>query len=295
MDHIVEISESDALTTYPISKRIFSGRTEFCTSVEIVESDTYGKMLFLDGELQSASADEEIYHESLVHPIMSAFVSPSVLVVGGGEGATVREVLKWKPSIVTWVDIDIELVGLCNVHLQWAPKVRSHPDVKYYHKDIQKILPSLGKYNVIILDLPDPDGDTGYLYSREFWSELKKHLMEDGRIVTHTGPVRPFDNIGDGLMRVWNGASAGGIDVWIDGFYSICIPSFQGEWGFWISGYRPFHDIQAKKLPVGLKVVDSVQLYNWKYPPLRWRTVLGNQVTNQRAVGCCNIPVSDIV
>jgi spermidine synthase len=289
MDYIAEVSESDALTTYPITNRLYSGHTMFCSSVEIAESNAYGRMLFLDGELQSASADEAIYHESLVHPIMSAFTDHNVLVVGGGEGATVREVLKWSPSGVVWVDIDRQLVEMCEEHLKWAPGVRSHPLVKYHGQNIQTILPSLGKFNIIILDLPDPDGDTDYLYSIDFWRNIRQHLTEDGRIVTHTGPVRPFGNIGEGLMRVWKEATSGGFDAWIDGFYSVCIPSFQGDWGFWISGYRPFYDMRMKNLPEGLTIVDRTQLMQWKYPPLRWRTVLSDQVQTGRAVGCCNI------
>ena len=288
MDSIAEVSESDALTTYPITGRIFSGATESCSSIEIADSDTYGRMLFLDGELQSASADETIYHETLVHPIMSAFSEHTVLVVGGGEGATVREVLKWSPARVVWVDIDRALVELCETHLRWAPDVRSHPSVTYYGENIQTVLPTLGMFNIIILDLPDPDGDTEYLYSMDFWLSLRTHLTEHGRIVTHTGPVRPFGNIGEGLIRVWKEATAGGMDAWIDGFYSVCIPSFQGEWGFWISGFRPFHDISAKRLPGGLKIVDATQLVQWKYPPLRWRMVLSAQVQAGYAVGCCN-------
>jgi spermidine synthase len=220
---------------------------------------------------------------------MSAFVAPSVLVVGGGEGATVREVLKWKTSSIVWVDIDLELIGLCQTYLQWAPGIRSHPSVRMYHSDIKKVLPTLGSFNVIILDLPDPDGDTGYLYSTEFWRDLQEHLTEDGRIVTHTGPVRPFGNIGDGLARIWKEAVAGGLEAWVDGFYSVCIPSFQGEWGFWMSGFRPFHDITSTNLPTGLKVVDVTQLMQWKYPALRWRTVLGEKVQEGTAVGCCNL------
>jgi spermidine synthase len=289
MDYIAEVSESDALTTYPIAKRIYSGHTSFCSSVEIAESKTYGRMLFLDGELQSASADEVIYHEALVHPIMSIFTTPSVLVVGGGEGATVREVLKWSPSNVVWVDIDSKLVDMCEAHLQWAPDVRTNPLVRFYGENIGTVLPNLGKFNVIILDLPDPDGDTDYLYSKDFWRSLRQHLTEDGRIVTHTGPVRPFGNIGEGLVRVWKEATAGGVDPWIDGFYSVCIPSFQGEWGFWISGFRPFFDMRMKSLPSGLKVVDHAQMVQWKFPPLRWRTVLADQVQLGRAAGCCNI------
>jgi hypothetical protein len=93
-------------------------------------------------------------------------------------------------------------------------------------------------------------------------------------------------------MRVWKEATAGGVDAWIDGFYSVPIPSFQGEWGFWISGFRPFFDMMIKNLPSGLKTVDQTQLLQWKFPPLRWRTVLAEQVHKGRAVGRCNISES---
>ena len=89
-DRITEVSESDAITTYPIQRRVWEGRTAF-QQVVIADSETYGRMLFLDGELQSASADEQIYHSSLVHPVMGRVQEPKearVLVVGGGEGAT---------------------------------------------------------------------------------------------------------------------------------------------------------------------------------------------------------------
>ena len=61
-DYIAEISESDARTIYPITRRVWEGATSSCSSVIIADSDAYGRMMFLDGELQSASADERIYH-----------------------------------------------------------------------------------------------------------------------------------------------------------------------------------------------------------------------------------------
>ena len=283
-----EVSESDASTSYPINKIIWSGKTAYCENVVFAESPTYGRMLFLDGELQSAAADERIYHESLVHPVLVATDARRVLVVGGGEGATVREVLRWPGIDVTWVDIDTELVDLCKEHLMWAAHVYDNPRVRFIGKDIATALPDLGQFDAIILDLPDPDGDTGFLYSTEFWSLLKTHLTERGRIVTHVGPVRPFGNIGEGLHRVWNGAQSAGIDPWIDGFYSIIIPSFQGSWGFWISEPCPLGvERSVIRLPHSLHVVDAEQLVQWALPPLVWRKVLGAQVQTSHAVGHC--------
>jgi spermidine synthase len=232
-------------------------------------------MLFLDGELQSASADEHIYHESLVHPVMSvtAATASRVLVVGGGEGATVREVLKWGALRVDWVDIDDELVRLCRKHLRWdtvsSPDdaradctVFTHSAVHYQSADIRDALPTFGQFDVIILDLPDPDGETGYLYSPEFWADLVNHLAPSGKIVTHCGPVRPFGSIGEGYKRMPL-TLVSGTSTLNRTFYAQTIPSFQGEWGFMVYGDSSRSLENPTPLPPGLRVVDSAQLRTW--------------------------------
>jgi spermidine synthase len=299
-DCIAEVSESDARTVYPITRRIWDGATRTCSSVILAESDTYGRMLFLEGELQSAAADEHVYHESLVHPVMASLLAANVtrsgdlrvLVVGGGEGATVREVLRWSQvGHVDWVDIDGELVELCETHLGWAPGVRTDERVAYYAEDIQEMLPMLGKYDVIILDLPDPDGDTGYLYSTEFWGDMYDHLEETGRIVTHVGPARPFGGVGEGFQRVRDGLAAACMWPHPGGFYSVGIPSFQGQWGFWIWAHEanPFVAIRERSaegrvvLPTGLRCVDDIQLVQWAVPTRMWRDALGPMPTRRES------------
>ena len=264
---ITESSESDTRTSYPVTARVWEGATAACESVVIADSAVFGRMLFLDGELQSASADEHIYHEALVHPVMTmAPVDARVLVVGGGEGATVREVLKWKPRFVDWVDIDGDLVDLCRKHLGWAPDVYADPVVKFHGADIRETLPELGIYDVIILDLPDPDGDTGYLYSDAFMAVLHAHLDLYGSMVTHCGPVRPFGNIGEGFQRLRRQFGS-------QRFYTQMIPSFQSEWGFLLwSGqglFRPEYTF-----PDGLRVADPHQMVIWENPSKLWRSAL---------------------
>lgn len=274
VEWITEESESDTRTSYPVTAKVWEGSTGACESVLIADSAVFGRMLFLDGELQSASADEHIYHETLVHPVMAASAgsgqTPRVLVVGGGEGATVREVLKWNPSAVDWVDIDGELVTLCRNHLRWADDVYAHPNVRYMNTDIREALPTLGLYDVIILDLPDPDGDTGYLYSDNFWYDIKSHLDPDGRIVSHCGPVRPFGDIGGGFQRLRG-------KMGIAGFYSQMIPSFQSEWGFiiWKASGQPF--VVTSRLPPSLRIVDRAQLAAWESPAKLWLIALASQ------------------
>lgn len=276
-DRITEVSESDAITTYPIQRRVWKGSTAF-QQVVIADSETYGRMLFLDGELQSASADEQIYHSSLVHPVMGRLHEPKearVLVVGGGEGATVREVLRWEPAAVDWVDIDGELVAICEQHLGWGGDVRRHPRVRYVAADIRDWFGGAsrgggGPYDVIILDLPDPDGETGYLYSPDFWSDVRRFLKGDGMFVTHVGPVRPYGLVGEGARRVLETTRDAGIELTRDGFYHIGIPSFQGEWGFWMGCAAGGSPDTCVTVLDGELVADAAQHVTWQRPSSIW-------------------------
>jgi spermidine synthase len=274
-----EVSESDAITTYRLDTPVWQGKTAAGVDVLIADSATYGRMLFLDGELQSSESDEHIYHESLVHPAMCGVGEGArVLVVGGGEGATVREVLRWSPAVVDWVDYDKDLVDACRIHLRWASMVYNNPVVRYVADDIRNVLDKMTIYDVIVLDLPDPDGDTGYLYSAEFWRDMCEHVRSGGRIVTHCGPVRPFGEVGSGLMRVRDYSQAGGL-VWNSSrFYRIGMPSFQGDWGFVVwsvgEGGAPNFVDDAAGLPEGLRVVDPIQLREFTELPLVWRSTV---------------------
>ena len=104
--------------SYEVTRVLASAQTAF-QDVEIVETRSFGRALFLDGAPQSAVADEYVYHEALVHPALIAHADPKrVLIAGGGEGATLREVLR-HPGVerAVMVDIDGELVDLCREHL----------------------------------------------------------------------------------------------------------------------------------------------------------------------------------
>lgn len=292
-DRIQEVSESDTSTSYPVRARIIETKTEFCSSVIIADSPVFRRMLFLDGELQSTEADERIYHEALVHPVMAMASSlmgerlpkpgeeppekrPRVLVVGGGEGATVRELLKWDPLSVDWVDIDGELVSICQTHLKWAaPEVYTDSRVRFYPVDIREALATTLNavlYDVVILDLPDPDGETGYLYGPEFWQSISDHLGPQGLVVSHCGPVRPWGLIGEGFQRLLHGGST--LFPRTDGFYHQLIPSFQGEWGFMLGAkdrdlYNDFMSLFSDRecywpeLPSDLHVVNEEQIRLW--------------------------------
>lgn len=266
-EYIQECSPlQDTSTAYPIKRRLYSDKSQF-SEIDIVESCEYGRMLFLDKELQSASSDEKIYHETLVHPIINAKVAIGykamrVLVVGGAEGATVREVLKWssdKVSWVDWVDIDDCLVELCRTYLKYATEeVYDDKRVHYYDEDIMSYLdksPSFGAYDVIIIDLPDPDPEDTYgLYTDKFWSLITRALVSGGSLVTHCGPVVPGRmGIGSGMEIIRSGLAKFNLTMHP---YHTLIPSFQGEWGFLMTAV-------PEKLPVAL--TDKCAIMNDDY------------------------------
>ena len=127
---------------HALKRTIVQAQTKF-QHMEIVETHSYGKALILDGRIQSSVADEFIYHDALVHPGMLAVDRPpeAALVIGGGEGATLREVLKY-PSIrrAVMVDIDDEVVALCRQHLPEMHRgAFDDPRTEVRHEDVRNL------------------------------------------------------------------------------------------------------------------------------------------------------------
>lgn len=188
--------------------------------------------LFLNGHLQFASVDEYRYHEALVHPALAlADTRTRVLIIGGGDGLTAREVLKYpEVSEVDLVDLDPAVTRMAtrNPYLTALnDNALSRPEVQVYNEDgfsfLQEERPP---YGVIIFDLPDPrEEGLAKLYSREGYRLARRLLAPGGVIVTQaTSPYyarRAFWCIGNTME------AAGFIPI----SYHLNIPSF-GEWGF---------------------------------------------------------------
>ena len=117
---LVFVEDSDYFDqyTYRLKSVIYNGRTAF-QNVLIADTYNYGRALMLDGAIQSSEDDETLYHEILVQPAMLRHPDPrDVLIIGGGEGATLREVLVHRSvKSATMVDLDREVVELCREHL----------------------------------------------------------------------------------------------------------------------------------------------------------------------------------
>lgn len=186
--------------------RVLAAKQTAYQDMMVVESGRLGKALVLDAKWQSCTGDEFMYHEPLVHPACLELASrgrppKTVLVLGGGEGATVREALRWNSvERVTMVDIDGEVVDACKEHLpEMHQGAFDDPrtdlvigDAKAYLDD-PTVRPE-GGWDVIISDLSDPieDGPSFELFTREFYAKMKSVLADDGVLVIQSGSVEPY-------------------------------------------------------------------------------------------------------
>lgn len=153
--------------------------------------------LYLNGNLQFSSTDEYRYHEPLIHiPLLSVPRRDSVLILGGGDGLALRDILK-HASVqgVDMVDLDAEMVRLCKTHPvfnQLNGGSLNHNKLRVFNEDAFNYVKTCSKkYNVIIVDLPDPSEPAlGKLYSVEFYTMLRQILALDGVVVTQS--TSPF-------------------------------------------------------------------------------------------------------
>ncbi len=184
---------------YRVEEYIFSGRSKF-QQIDILRLGVFGKTLFLDKKVQSAQIDEFVFHESLVHPAIITHGSPEkVLIIGGGEGATLREVLRAKGvKRAVMVDIDGELVELCKEHMpEWSAGAFEDPRAEVIIDDAYKYLHSTDeKFDVIISDLTEPleGGPSIKLFTREYFQTVYEHLNEGGVLAVQSGSADPYYN-----------------------------------------------------------------------------------------------------
>lgn len=230
----------------------------------VVARDGKRVQLFLNGSIQFDTLDEHRYHESLVHPAMTrAPRIAEVLILGGGDGMAVREVLR-HPGVerVTLVDIDPEVTALFRDHPLLAPlngRALSDPRVAVVHADAWEFLKEGDAlFDVAILDLPDPkDLAVAKLYSRAFYATLAGRMAAGGVIVTQaTSPLyarKAFWTVEATLAATRDPLDGERTLATVP--YHAYIPSF-GEWGFVMAGAR-LSEEPRRALPEGLRFLDG--------------------------------------
>jgi len=220
------------LHAHAIEETYFAGRTPF-QSVAVLRTPVFGKMLVLDGDTQSSQNDEKIYHETLVHPAMASVDDRSeVLILGGGEGATLREVLR-DPSVrrCTMVDIDGQVVELSKKYLpEWSDGAFDDPRARVIIGDALKFLKEdRDRYGVVISDLtePLPDSPSFPLFNGDVFRDVKARLAPGGVYVLQASTAG-FHNM---ALHAKMGRSLRAYFKHVRSFYTH-VPAFDNDWAF---------------------------------------------------------------
>jgi spermidine synthase len=269
-----------------VEQVLYSGRTKF-QSIEIIRTGSFGKCLVLDGKIQSSDADEFVYHEALVQAAMITHPRPeTVFIAGGGEGATLREVLSHDSvKRAVMVDIDAEVIAACKEYLpEYSRGSFEDKRTELYHVDARDYLAKCGEtFDIIIIDLPDPieEGPAYLLYTREFYKLVRERLTANGIISVQAGSAAWTELLN--LSAVYNTLKSVFSIVCP---YQIDVPCFGGPWGFCLASQNlsPL-DLSTTKVDsriaarslTGLKLYDGQTHHGMFSLPKHLRSELSRQ------------------
>lgn len=238
---------SDAVMTYKIKETLVTKQTKY-QDLAIVDTYALGRMLVLDGIVQTTINDEYVYHEMIAHIPLFTHPNPKkVLVVGGGDGGAIREILK-HPSVEKAVlcEIDEDVVNECKKYL---PEISCALDdarcevfigdgIKYVHEH-------KNEFDVIIVDSTDPFGAAEGLFGGSFYKEIYECLTEDGIFIAQT--ETPF-YLPDVVKRVYDDAKA---TFPVTKLFMAAIPTYpSGYWSFTVGSKK--HDPENANVPGNL-------------------------------------------
>ncbi|CAH2065686.1 unnamed protein product [Thlaspi arvense] len=240
-DWYEETIDDDLKWSFALNSVLHQGTSKY-QDIALLDTKRFGKVLVIDGKMQSAERDEFIYHECLIHPALLFHPNPkTVFIMGGGEGSAAREILKHKTiDKVVMCDIDQEVVNFCKKFLTVNSEAFCNKKLELVIKDAKAELEKREeKFDVIVGDLADPvEGGPCYqLYTKSFYQYiLKPKLSPIGIFVTQAGPAgifthkEVFTSIYNTLKQVFKYVKA----------YTAHVPSFADTWGWVMASDQDF-------------------------------------------------------
>lgn len=210
-------------------------KTEY-QELMVIDTDAFGRMLLLDGVIQTSIKDEFVYHEMITHVALNTLKNPKrALVVGGGDGGSIREILKHKSiEKATLVEIDRRVVEVCKEYLPEIAVGLQDPRVEIIFEDgIKHVKEHKNTYDLIVVDSTDPIGPAVGLFTKEFYASVFEALTDEGMFVAQT--ESPFFNA-ELIKRVLNDVR----DIFpIGKIFLAYIPTYPGGcWSFTVGSKK---------------------------------------------------------
>jgi len=169
-------------------RRVLSEKTAF-QKMEVYETASHGRVLLLDGLVQTTEKDEFFYHEMLVHPAMMSHPRPrDILIIGGGDGGALREVLRYRIRSAVLVEIDARVIEVCRRLFPGLSSSFGDKRAEIVVDDGNRFIRQTDRrFDVILVDSSDPVGPSAVLHQEAFYAALKKCLRPGGIIAAQAG------------------------------------------------------------------------------------------------------------
>jgi spermidine synthase len=248
---------------FSIDELVFKGRTKY-QDVLIFDNSVYGRVFCLENIIELSEKDEFIYHEMIAHPVLFSHPNPkNILIIGGGDGGTLREVLRHPVERVDLVEIDIEVINLSKKYLSFVCQNSfSDKRVNIFNMPGQEFIKNKNNfYDIAFIDCTNfgSDGLSNFLYSDNFYKQLSKSLKNDGIMVALGFSFLDFDKFTkDSLKKINN-------------FYPFvsliryCMPSYHcGEYSF-VTGSKKINMGKINFAKVSKRFKKIEKKFDFKY------------------------------
>lgn len=220
-----EYQTKNVKLSFRVTDVLYTKQSEY-QYISVFDTEDFGRVLALDDTVMLTTKDEFIYHEMISHvPLLTHGNASKVLVIGGGDGGTVREILKHPVKELNLVEIDHEVIETSKKYFPSVSCGLSDPRVKIFCEDGIEFVKKHSGYDVIIIDSTDPIGPAVGLFSDQFYKNVFEALNDDGIMVAQTETPILF---GDLIKRIYTDMSTA---FPYTNLYSAVIPTYPGA--FW--------------------------------------------------------------
>ncbi|HHV18379.1 MAG TPA: polyamine aminopropyltransferase [Thermoanaerobacterales bacterium] len=232
-----EYQTKNTKLSFRVKEVLYTKQSKF-QNISVIETEDFGRVLALDDTVMLTTKDEFVYHEMISHvPLLTHGNASRVLVIGGGDGGTIREILKHPVKEAHLVEIDREVIETSKEYFPSVSCGLSDPRVKIFCEDGIEFVKKNKGYDIVIIDSTDPIGPAVGLFSEEFYKDVFLALNENGIMVAQTETPILF---GDLIKRIYNDMSS---VFHYTNLYSAVIPTYPGAFWTFTMGSKTINPI----------------------------------------------------